>query len=159
LERFLSDTEDAARAEVFAWLTDQPTLAASWIESLSEGPLRNGVIERVLKELARQNPAGALATADSLTTPDLRDAALTSVLRQWASDAPVEALSATVAREEWRDSPLVGRAFVAAATSFPRQIKELLAIVPIAVLSTTGFSPQPPESLLAKDPWRHFSLV
>jgi hypothetical protein len=81
----------------------------------------------------------------------LRDAALTSVLRQWASDAPVEALSATVAREEWRDSPLVGRAFVAAATSFPRQIKELLAIVPIASLDN-GFFATATESLLAKDP-------
>src|SRR6185436_2972958 len=113
--------------------------------------LRNGVIERVLKELARQNPTGALATADSLTAADLRDAALTSVLRQWASDAPVEALSATVAREEWRDSPLVGRAFVAAATAFPRQIKELLAIVPSASLDN-GFFATATESLLAKDP-------
>ncbi len=151
LEKFLSETEQPSRVDAFAWLTDQPAFAASWIESLPDGPLRNGIIERVLSELARQNPAAALATADSLTTPDLRDAALTSVLRQWASDAPVEALSVIVAREDWPDSPLVGRAFVAAATAFPRQIKELLAIIPSDSLDNS-FLATAAESLLAQDP-------
>ena len=148
LEEFLSGAE---HAETFAWLIDQTVLAASWIESLPDGPLRNAIIDRILSELARQNPAGALATADSLTAPDLRDAALTSVLRQWATDSPVEALNAIVAREEWRDSPLVGRAFVAAATSSPRQIKELLAIIPSESLDSS-FLATATESLLAKDP-------
>lgn len=151
LEQFLSGTDELAWVAAFAWLIDQPAAAASWIESLPDGPLRNVIIDRVLSERAHRNPAGALATADSLTTPDLRDAALTSVLRRWASDSPVEALSAIVAREEWRDSPLVGRAFVAAAASFPRQIKELLAIIPSESLDSS-FLATAAESLLAKDP-------
>lgn len=150
LEKFLSGADAPARLEAFAWLVDQPAVAASWIESLPDGPVRNGIIERVLSELARQNPAAALATADALTTPDLRDAALTSVLRQWASHAPVEALNAIVLREEWRDSPLVGRVFVAAATSFPRRIEELLAIIPESF--DNSFLATATESLLAKDP-------
>ena len=148
LEQFLGGPE---RVEAFAWLIGQPAVASSWIESLPDGPLRNAILERILSELARQNPEGALATADSLTTLELRDAALTSVLRQWASDAPVEALSAIIGREDWRDSPLVGRAFVAAATSFPRQIKELLAIIPGESLDSS-FLATATESLLAKDP-------
>jgi len=151
LEEFLNGNNAQGREEEFAWLADQPAAAVSWIESLPDGPLRNGIIERVLSELARGNPTAALAMADSLTAPDLRDAALTSVLRRWASDSPIEALSAITAREEWRDSPMAGRAFVAAATSFPRQIKELLAILPTEFLDDS-FLATATESLLTKDP-------
>lgn len=150
-EQFLGGADEFAREEVFAWLADQPAAAASWIESQPDGPFRNMIIDRVLGEMARRSPSAALAVAEALTTPDLCDAALTSVFRQWASNSPIEALNAVVGREEWRDTPLVGRAFVAAATSSPHQIKEFLSIVPREALDAS-FLANATTALLAKDP-------
>lgn len=149
LEEFLAASNEQKLE--FLWFAHEPAAAASWIESLPDGPLRNGIIERVLSEFAHHNAKGAIAIAESFTTSELRDAALTSVLRRWASDSPIEALSAIVTREAWRDSPLAGRAFVAAATSSPRQIKELLAILP-AESPDNSFLATATESLLTRDP-------
>ena len=149
LERFLASSNEQKLE--FLWFAQEPAAAASWIESLPDGPLRNGMIERVLSEFAHRNATAAVALADSFTEPELRDAALTSVLRRWAGDSPIAALGAIVTREEWRDSPLAGRAFVAAATSSPRQMKELLAILPTESLDNS-FLATATESLLTKDP-------
>jgi hypothetical protein len=149
LEEFLAAANEQELE--FLWFAHEPAAAARWIESLPDGPLRNGIIERVLSEFAHHNATGAITVAESLTAPELRDAALTSVLRRWASDSPVEALGAIASREEWRDSALAGRAFVAAATSSPRQIKELFAILPAGSLDNS-FLATATESLLTKDP-------
>jgi hypothetical protein len=151
LETLVGSEDSVAREEVFAWLARQPEDAASWIESLPDGALRNGVIERVLSEMAGRDPTNALAIAELLITSELRDAALTSALRRWATIAPVEALGAIASREEWRESSLLGRAFVAGATAHPRQIKELLAIIPPGALDNS-FLASATELLLAKDP-------
>lgn len=149
LEEFLAASNE--QDPEFLWFAHEPAAAARWIESLPDGPLRNGIIERALSEFAHHNATGAIVIAESLTASELRDAALTSVLRRWATDSPIEALSAIAAREEWRDSPLAGRAFVAAATSSPRQITELLAILP-AESFDNSFLANATESLLTKDP-------
>jgi hypothetical protein len=151
LEDLLSNHESKDMASVIAWLTGDSSHTAAWIESLPAGPFRNGIVERLLAAAATWNPQAALAIAEALADSDLHDSAVSSVVRQWAADAPADALRAVVARNDWRESPVLGRAFLAAATEHPRQIGELFAMVSEHGIDKSYFA-RAAELLLAKDP-------
>lgn len=151
LEDLLTNTDTSELEAVITWLAGRSSQAAGWIESLPDGPLRNGIVERLLAMVSTRDPSAALRTAEALITPELRDAAVSSVARRWAADSPTEALSAIAARDDWRQSTVLGRAFLAALTEHPRQIAEWLALVPEGSIDQSFFG-QAAELLLAKDP-------
>jgi hypothetical protein len=151
LEDLLSNAQSPDLDHVSAWLAENPAEATHWVESLPEGPVRNGVVERLLPEVASRDTPAALKIADTLNNPELRDSALSSVIRRWAAAAPLEALGAVAARAEWRDTELLGRAFVAAATAHPEQIEALYALIPSERMGES-FLTKATETLLARDP-------
>ena len=151
LEALLSNSQPSHLDQTIVWLAENPGVASSWIESLPEGPVRNGIVERLLPEVTSQSTSTALKIAESLGQPELRDSALSAVIRRWAAAAPTEALSLIAAREEWRETPLMGRAFIAAATAYPERIEQLFALIPPETLDESFLS-HATETLLARDP-------
>jgi hypothetical protein len=134
-----------------SWVIENPVVTAAWIESLPDGPLRNGVVERLLGFATSRNPTAAMCVAESISGDELRDSALTSVARRWAADAPAEALASFANREDGEVSPMLGRTFQAAITAHPRQIAELLALLPEGTVDTS-FLTAAAEVLLAGNP-------
>jgi hypothetical protein len=151
LENLFANPDGAGWRELAAWFSASPADAAAWTEGLPAGPLREAMLERALGQFAASDPSAAMELARSFLSLETRDNAVTSVARRWAEAAPVEALQSIAAHDDLRNSPILGRAFVAAVSAQPRKIGELLALLPAGSLDPSFLSAAA-EAAFARQP-------
>ena len=83
-----SDLPDTAQAAVFAealdeWTERDPMAASEYLAGMPASAAKDYAIEGFAIELAREDPAAAIAWAETIGDQDLRTEALTQVAQSW----------------------------------------------------------------------------
>jgi hypothetical protein len=76
--------EWASSGVIMSWAQTDAAAAATWIDRLQPGDLRDRATNVFAHQVARQDPAGALTWASSIQKEETRNRLMVDVLRSWS---------------------------------------------------------------------------